>query len=52
MAALLLLALLPYAFDRGSELGLWLPRDGRLSQLISLGLAVFFSLLTLRGALR
>jgi len=52
MVALLILALLPYAFDRGATLGRWLPRDGRWTQVVVLALAVGVGLLTLRGAWR
>ncbi len=50
--ALLLLALLPYALDRGTVLGRWLPQDGRWAQALTLALALGIGLLTLRGALR
>jgi len=52
LAALALLAFLPYGIDRGSSLGRWLPSDGRLTQVIVLTLAVGLGLLTVRGALR
>jgi quinol-cytochrome oxidoreductase complex cytochrome b subunit len=52
LAALALLALLPYGIDRGVLLGKWLPRDGRLGQAIVLALAIGLGLLTVRGALR
>jgi hypothetical protein len=52
MVALLVLALLPYAVDRGAALGRWLPRDGRWAQAIVLALALGIGLLTLRGAWR
>jgi len=51
-SALLLLAVLPYAVDRGTLLGEWLPRDGRRIQVITAALALGFAILTLRGALR
>ena len=52
LAALALLVLLPYAIDRGTILGRWLPRDGRPAQILALALALGWGLLTLRGALR
>jgi len=52
LAALALLALLPYAIDRGRRLGRWLPPDGRLAQALTIVLAVAIGALTLRGALR
>ncbi|HSB89590.1 MAG TPA: cytochrome b N-terminal domain-containing protein [Anaerolineales bacterium] len=52
IVALLVLALLPYAFDRGATLGRWLPRDGRSTQVVVLALALAVGLLTLRGAWR
>ena len=52
LAALVLLALLPYAIDRGAILGRWLPRDGRWAQAITMALALAFGFLTLQGALR
>jgi quinol-cytochrome oxidoreductase complex cytochrome b subunit len=51
-AALVLLAFLPYGIDRGTTLGRWLPRDGRVAQGLTLALALAVSWLTLRGALR
>jgi hypothetical protein len=52
LAALALLALLPYVIDHGTVLGRWLPRDGRPAQVLALVLALGWGLLTLRGALR
>ena len=52
VAALVVLAFLPYAIDRGTTLGRWLPRDGRLGQGLILALALVVGWLTLRGALR
>jgi quinol-cytochrome oxidoreductase complex cytochrome b subunit len=52
VAALVVLAFLPYAIDRGTTLGRWLPRDGRLGQGLILALALAVGWLTLRGALR
>jgi quinol-cytochrome oxidoreductase complex cytochrome b subunit len=52
VSALALLAVLPYAVDRGVILGRWFPRDGRLSQALAFALTLAFGLLTLRGALR
>jgi hypothetical protein len=52
VAALALLGLLPYAIDRGTILGRWLPRDGRPAQILALALALGWGLLTLRGTLR
>jgi len=52
LAVVLLLAAIPYAIDRGARLGRWFPRDGRLVQVIVLGLALGIGWLTLRGALR
>lgn len=50
--ALLALALIPYAIDRGRLLGRWFPSDGRLSQVLAISLAIGFGVLTLRAALR
>ena len=52
LAALVLVAFLPYGIDRGVLLGRWLPSDGRLTQGIVLVLAVGLGLLAVRGALR
>jgi hypothetical protein len=52
LAAVLLVAIIPYAVDRGTILGRWFPRDGRLAQAIVLGWILGLGLLTLRGALR
>ena len=52
VAALVGLAFLPYGIDRGTTLGRWLPRDGRLGQGLILALALVLGWLTLQGALR
>jgi quinol-cytochrome oxidoreductase complex cytochrome b subunit len=52
VVALLVLALLPYALDRGTLLGRWFPSDGRLSQALVITLAIGFGILTVRAALR
>lgn len=52
VAALVVLAWIPYGIDRGTTLGRWLPRDGRLGQGLILALALAIGWLTLRGALR
>jgi quinol-cytochrome oxidoreductase complex cytochrome b subunit len=51
-AGLIVLALLPYGIDRGTSMGRWFPRDGRLTQVISLTLAACVGLLTIQGAWR
>lgn len=52
LLALAMLGILPYALDRGNIVGRWLPGDGRVSQGITLVLALAFVFLTVRGALR
>jgi quinol-cytochrome oxidoreductase complex cytochrome b subunit len=52
LVAVVLIAIIPYGVDRGTILGRWFPRDGRLAQAIVLGLMLGMGLLTLRGALR
>jgi quinol-cytochrome oxidoreductase complex cytochrome b subunit len=49
---LVLLGLLPYAFDRGVEGGRWFPRDGRLAQIVALSIFLLITVLTVIGALR
>ncbi|OGO18388.1 MAG: hypothetical protein A2Z14_15595 [Chloroflexi bacterium RBG_16_48_8] len=52
MGMMILIAVLPYLFDRGEEGGRWFPQDGRFAQALVLGLIFVLSLLTLIGALR
>ena len=52
LVLLVLLGLLPYAFDRGTEGGRWFPRDGRRAQMLALGIILLIVLLTIVGALR
>jgi quinol-cytochrome oxidoreductase complex cytochrome b subunit len=49
---LVLLALIPYVFDRGEEGGRWFPRDGRTAQVLACCIVLLITFLTILGALR
>lgn len=50
---LLILALIPYLFDRNPQgVARWFNREGRIAQLIVVGISAFILLLTLKGVLQ
>lgn len=53
LGILLILILIPYLFDRSSEgVAQWFNREGRIAQLMVIGVFVFILLLTLKGVLQ
>jgi quinol-cytochrome oxidoreductase complex cytochrome b subunit len=53
LGVLLILILVPYLFDRSSEgVARWFKREGRVAQLMVVGVFVFILLLTLKGVIK